>query len=111
MALYTLADPHLSFGTDKPMDIFGGAWHGYVSALRENLSVLREGDTLVIPGDLSWGINLEQAEPDFRFLASFPGRKILVKGNHDLWSRASPCAAHAAGSLRKKKAKRMTQKF
>ncbi len=85
MALYTLADPHLSFGTDKPMDIFGGAWHGYVSALRENLSVLREGDTLVIPGDLSWGINLEQAEPDFRFLASFPGRKILVKGNHDLW--------------------------
>lgn len=85
MALYTLADPHLSLGTDKPMDVFGAAWHGYVDALRRNLAVLREGDTLVLPGDLSWGINLEEAEPDFRFLASFPGRKILVKGNHDLW--------------------------
>ena len=85
MALYTLADLHLSFGVDKPMDIFGGAWQGYTRALRENLAVLREDDTLVIPGDLSWGINLQQAEPDFRFLASFPGRKILVKGNHDLW--------------------------
>lgn len=85
MALYVLADPHLSFGTDKPMDVFGGAWHGYVGALRQNLAVLRADDTLVIPGDLSWGINLQQAEPDFRFLAAFPGRKILVKGNHDLW--------------------------
>lgn len=85
MALYVLADPHLSFGVNKPMDIFGGAWHGYVDALRENLKVLQEGDTLVIPGDLSWGINIEEAEPDFRFLASYPGRKILAKGNHDLW--------------------------
>ena len=85
MALYTLADPHLSLGTDKPMDVFGAAWRGYVEALRENLSVLKPEDTLVIPGDVSWGINLDEAEPDFRFLASFPGRKILVKGNHDLW--------------------------
>lgn len=85
MALYTLADPHLSFGVNKPMDIFGGAWNGYVDALRENLSVLKDGDTLVIPGDLSWGINMEQTEADFRFLASYPGRKILLKGNHDLW--------------------------
>ena len=85
MALYTLADLHLSLGVDKPMDVFGAAWQGYQDALRENLAILKEGDTLVIPGDLSWGIDLEQAEPDFRFLASFPGRKILVKGNHDLW--------------------------
>lgn len=85
MALYTLGDPHLAFGVNKPMDIFGGAWKGYSDALKENLSVLREGDTLVIPGDLSWGINIEQAEKDFRFLASYPGRKILLKGNHDLW--------------------------
>lgn len=85
MALYALADLHLSFGVNKPMDIFGGAWRGYVDALRENLAVLKDSDTLVIPGDLSWGINMDQAEPDFRFLASFPGRKILLKGNHDLW--------------------------
>ncbi len=85
MALYTLADTHLSLGTDKPMDVFGPAWQGYVEALRNNLGVLQPEDTLVIPGDVSWGIDLAEAEPDFRFLASFPGRKILVKGNHDLW--------------------------
>ena len=85
MALYVLADLHLSFAADKPMDVFGGAWRGYVDKLREGLSVLREGDTLVVPGDLSWGISLAEALEDFRFLASYPGRKLLVKGNHDLW--------------------------
>jgi len=86
MALYTLADLHLSTDVDKPMDIFGGAWRGYQEKLRANLSaVLREEDTLVIPGDLSWGINLREALGDFRFLTALPGKKILVKGNHDLW--------------------------
>jgi len=85
VALYTIADLHLSLGTDKPMDVFGGAWHGYMDKLRESLAVLQDGDTLVIPGDLSWGINLQEALPDFRFLDALPGRKLLVKGNHDLW--------------------------
>lgn len=85
MALYTLADLHLSLGTDKAMDVFGGPWAGYMDKLRENLSCLREEDTLVIPGDLSWGLDLNEALPDLRFLGSLPGRKLLVKGNHDLW--------------------------
>ena len=85
MALYVLADLHLSTRVDKPMDVFGGAWRGYMDKLRRGLSVLRDGDTLVMPGDLSWGISLSEALDDFRFLASFPGRKLLVKGNHDLW--------------------------
>ncbi len=85
MALYTIADLHLSLGTDKPMDVFGGAWDGYMDKLRQNFRSLREGDTLVIPGDLSWGINLNEALADFQFLDALPGRKFLVKGNHDLW--------------------------
>lgn len=85
MALYALGDLHLAFGADKPMDVFGGRWTGYQEKLRDNLSVLREEDTLVIPGDFCWALGLEQATADFAFLASFPGRKLLVKGNHDYW--------------------------
>ena len=85
MALYTIADLHLSLGTDKPMDVFGGFWQGYQEKLEKNFSCLSDEDTLVIPGDLSWGIDLEEALPDFRFLDALPGRKLLVKGNHDLW--------------------------
>lgn len=85
MALYAIGDMHLSLGVDKPMDIFGPNWEGYTEKLRENLSVLRPEDTLVMCGDFSWGISLAEALPDFKFLDAFPGRKLLVKGNHDLW--------------------------
>ena len=85
MALYTLGDLHLSFGVSKPMDIFGGRWIGYQDKIREGLSVLQDGDTLVIPGDFCWALDLPQAEADFAFLNSFPGRKLFVKGNHDYW--------------------------
>lgn len=85
MALYVLGDPHLSFRAHKPMDVFGGAWDGYVDKLRAGLSVLREEDTIVLAGDISWGMSLEEAEEDFAFLNSFPGRKLILKGNHDYW--------------------------
>lgn len=85
MALYALGDLHLAFGADKPMDVFGGRWSGYTEKLREGLSVLTAEDTLAIPGDLCWALSLEEAEADFAFLESFPGRKLLVKGNHDYW--------------------------
>ncbi|MBU5434823.1 metallophosphoesterase [Pseudoflavonifractor sp. MSJ-37] len=85
MALYALGDTHLSLTVNKPMDVFGGAWTGYVDKLREGLSVLREEDTLVLCGDISWGMSLEQAEADFAFLDAFPGRKLILKGNHDYW--------------------------
>ena len=86
MALFTLADPHLSFGVDKPMDVFGGKWVGYEKKLKEYWEYLvRPEDTVVIPGDISWGLTLTEAEPDLVFLHRLPGKKILMKGNHDLW--------------------------
>ena len=86
MALYVIADLHLSLGADKPMDIFGGGWAGYVEKLREGFSQIGPEDTVVLCGDLSWGMSLEQAREDFAFLDALPGgRKILLKGNHDYW--------------------------
>ncbi len=85
MALYALGDTHLSLRVNKPMDVFGGAWAGYVDKLRDGLSVLQEEDTIVLCGDISWGMSLEQAEADFAFLDAFPGRKLILKGNHDYW--------------------------
>ncbi len=85
MALYAIGDLHLSLGTNKPMDVFGGAWKGYVDKLREGLSVVRPEDTTVLLGDLSWALSIDEAESDFAFMAAIPGRKIIVKGNHDYW--------------------------
>ena len=86
MSLYAIGDTHLSLGVDKPMDIFGGGWAGYVEKLREGFSQIGPEDTVVLCGDLSWGMSLEQAREDFAFLDSLPGgRKILLKGNHDYW--------------------------
>ena len=85
MALYALGDPHLSLASEKPMDVFGGNWVGYVEKLRQGFQVLREEDTLVLCGDLSWGMSLQEAREDLGYLSSLPGRKILLKGNHDYW--------------------------
>lgn len=85
MALYAIGDPHLSLGADKPMDVFGGAWEGYVDKLREGFSVIGPEDTTVLVGDLSWALKLEDAAADFAFLNEIPGRKLIVKGNHDYW--------------------------
>ena len=83
MALYAIGDLHLSLGADKSMEVFGGAWQGYVGKIGTNLSALNADDVLILAGDTSWGIDLTQAEPDFRFLDQFPCKKYLVKGNHD----------------------------
>ncbi len=86
MALYGIGDLHLSLSGNKSMDVFGGAWEGYVDKLREGLSVIGPGDTTVLPGDLTWAMSLdENAVADFRFISEIPGRKILLKGNHDYW--------------------------
>ncbi len=85
MALYGMGDTHLSLGSQKPMDIFGGAWSGYLEKLTKGLSVLTDADTLLIAGDISWGMSLEESEQDFAWLDALPGTKILMKGNHDYW--------------------------
>lgn len=85
MALYAIADLHLSLGTDKPMDVFRG-WENYVERLEKNWRALvTEEDTVVIAGDISWGMRLEETGKDFAFIESLPGKKLLLKGNHDYW--------------------------
>lgn len=85
MALYAIADTHLSLGTDKPMDVFGG-WDRYVERLERNWrALIGPADTVVIAGDISWAMKLENTREDFRFLNALPGEKILLKGNHDYW--------------------------
>ena len=85
MALYAIGDLHLCLGAQKPMDIFGGAWVGYMDKLREGLSVITKEDTTVLCGDLSWALDLQEAKADFTFINAIPGRKIIIKGNHDYW--------------------------
>jgi len=86
MSLFTIADLHLSCETQKPMDIFGGNWQGYVEKIYNNFnSVVKAEDTVVIGGDISWGMNFAQSLKDFEFINNLPGKKIILKGNHDLW--------------------------
>jgi predicted phosphohydrolase len=86
MALYAIADLHLSLGTDKPMDVFGERWRDYVARLEQQwMEMITEKDTVLVPGDISWAMTMEEALLDLRFLDRLPGQKILVKGNHDFW--------------------------
>ena len=85
MALYAIGDLHLCLGAPKPMDVFGGKWVGYMDKLREGLSCITENDTTVLCGDLSWALGLDQAQADFAWIDQIPGRKIILKGNHDYW--------------------------
>lgn len=85
MALYTIGDLHLSLAKNKPMDVFGSEWTNHTEKLRESFAALQEEDLTVLCGDLSWGMGLEETLPDFLFVDSFPGKKILLKGNHDFW--------------------------
>ena len=85
MSLWVIADTHLSFGVSKPMDIFGG-WSNYVEKIESNWrELVSPQDAVVIAGDISWGMTLDEALPDLRFLDALPGRKIILKGNHDYW--------------------------
>lgn len=85
MSLYAIGDTHLSFGTDKPMDIFRG-WQNFEERLEKNWnSLVTENDTVVVAGDISWAMNIEGAKEDFRFLDKLNGRKLIMKGNHDYW--------------------------
>ena len=104
MALYAIGDLHLCLGAPKPMDIFGGAWVGYMEKLKEGMSVITEQDTVVLLGDLSWALDLEEAAEDFSWINQIPGRKIILKGNHDYWwSTAAKfdkfCAAQGFGDM------------
>ncbi len=86
MALFTLSDTHLSLTTGKPMDIFGARWRGHDRKIETEWNrLVKAEDTVVVGGDVSWGISLEEAREDLFFLDRLPGKKILLKGNHDYW--------------------------
>ena len=85
MALFTISDLHLSLSEDKPMDVFYG-WDNYVDRIKANwLRTVGENDTVVIPGDISWALKMEDSLNDLKFIDSLPGKKVILKGNHDLW--------------------------
>lgn len=86
MAIYTIGDLHLSFNENKPMSIFGENWEGYEEKVKENWTKLvKEEDMVVLPGDFSWSMYLKDTYKDFEYLNNLPGKKLLLKGNHDYW--------------------------
>ena len=85
MSLYAIGDLHLSLGSDKPMDVFGGDWDNYIEKIKSGFSLVGQDDVCVLCGDTSWAMSLEESIADFRFICGLPGRKIILKGNHDYW--------------------------
>ena len=86
MAIYVIGDLHLSFNTNKPMDIFGKNWQNYEEKIKQDwLLKVKPEDTVILPGDFSWAMYLDETDKDFEFINNLPGKKILLKGNHDYW--------------------------
>lgn len=85
MSLYAIGDLHLSLGVEKPMDVFGGRWENYVSKIEDGFAGLNDDDLTVLCGDITWGMNFDEALQDFLFIDRLPGKKIILKGNHDYW--------------------------
>ena len=86
MSIFVIGDLHLSFNQNKPMDIFGENWIGHEEKIKQDwIKKVKENDLVIIPGDFSWETYLENTELDFNFLNSLPGKKLLLKGNHDYW--------------------------
>ena len=85
MSIFAISDLHLSLSGDKPMDIFRG-WDNHIERLSANWRrLVKDDDTVVLPGDFCWALKMENSTEDFKFLENLPGKKILLKGNHDLW--------------------------
>jgi len=86
VSVFTIADLHLSTASDHEMDVFGSRWQDYTKKIVKNWrAVIRDEDTVILPGDISWAMNLNEAKGDFALLDSLPGKKLLGKGNHDFW--------------------------
>ena len=86
MKVFAISDLHLSFSSDKPMDIFGESWENYIDIIAENWSkTVSNDDIVLLAGDLSWAMTLENAMVDINYISSFKGKKIIIKGNHDYW--------------------------
>lgn len=86
MSIFVISDLHLSFNNPKPMNIFGYNWDNHEEKIKKDwISKVKEEDLVILPGDFSWAMNLEEAYMDFEYLNNLPGKKLLLKGNHDYW--------------------------
>lgn len=86
MKIFAISDLHLDINNTKPMDIFGPVWHDYLDKIKTNwLKKVTDEDIVILAGDFSWAMKLEEVEPDFKLLNELPGYKILIRGNHDYW--------------------------
>lgn len=86
MAIYALGDLHLSFKENKPMDIFGDNWKNHEEKISENWNnTIKDNDLVILSGDFSWAMHLKDTDEDFEYLNGLPGRKVMIKGNHDFW--------------------------
>ena len=86
MSIYTIGDLHLSFHENKPMDIFGENWKGHEEKIKQDwINKVKNQDLVILPGDFSWSTYLKDTYDDFEYLNSLPGKKLLLKGNHDYW--------------------------
>jgi len=86
MSIFVIADLHLSFETNKPMNVFGENWEDHEKKIENNWrNKVNEKDLVILPGDFSWAMKLEDTFKDFQYLNNLPGKKLLLKGNHDYW--------------------------
>ena len=86
MSIYAIGDLHLSLNKEKPMDIFGGNWKNHEQKIKENWkNTVQDTDLVILPGDFSWEMHLKDMYNDFAYLNQLPGKKLLLKGNHDYW--------------------------
>lgn len=86
MKIFAISDLHLTFMVQKPMDVFGGQWENYTEKIQENWQrVVSDEDLVLISGDISWAMKLEETKEDFAFIDKLPGKKIIIRGNHDYW--------------------------
>lgn len=86
MRIFAISDLHLSFACDKPMDVFGGHWENYLQKIEENWkNKINDDDLVLIAGDISWAMKLEEVSADLKWIDNLPGKKIMIKGNHEYW--------------------------
>lgn len=86
MNVFAISDLHLSINNPKPMDIFGPVWDGYLETIeRDWAAKVTDEDIVLLPGDLSWAMKIDEAKADIDYIGAFPGRKVIIRGNHDYW--------------------------
>ena len=100
MKVFAISDLHLSFSQDKPMDIFGAHWNNYTEKISNNWSnKVGDDDVVVIAGDVSWAMRIEDAVKDVNWIKNLPGKKIIIRGNHDYWWGSLTKVRQIAGEI------------